>query len=212
MDWMDYACTLPFLIASVVGVLVSISKLSTHRAAATLAACGFGISLVQMYAWPLLYKAIGAVIEDHTIVRRITTFVSSCGSAIHVALLLMAVFVARRANASVMDTSSEDIAFAKDQLSQGASHEQIEEALADRGLDHSAIASVMAQIEVLAAHKAGWWNLIFGGVICAVGVFVTVASFMFAANAPGGGRVIIAYGLVFAGGAQMIRGLSQLAK
>lgn len=56
-----------------------------------------------------------------------------------------------------------------------------------------------------AAREAATRNIWFGGLICAVGIVVTVVSY--SAAAEGGGRYVVAWGAVVFGGFRFIRGL-----
>jgi hypothetical protein len=51
-------------------------------------------------------------------------------------------------------------------------------------------------------------NMAIGGVVCVIGVIVTVATYA-AASGPGGGRYIIAWGAIVFGAIQFLRGASQ---
>lgn len=212
MNWIDFAFRLPYLIALAIGVVVCISKCGRHRVPAILAACGFGIALIQSLSLPFIYSTLAGLIADPVTGGRITSFGMSALSAVHVSLLLSAIFAARQTTTTPTDISEQDLAFANTQLREGTSIRQLEERLAERGLAPSGVASVIHAIEVEQSHKAGWRNLVLGGVICALGILATVVSYSIAANAPGGGRYIVTYGLILAGGAQAIRGLIQVGK
>ncbi|MCR9119678.1 hypothetical protein [Rhodopirellula europaea] len=212
MNWIDFAFRLPYLIALAIGVVVCIAKCGKHRRPAILAACGFGIALIQSLSFPFIYSTLGGLFDDPMLGQGIASVGMSTLSAVHVGLLLSAIFATRQTTTTPMNVSEQDLAFAMTQLEEGASIHQIEERLAERGLAPSGVASVIHAIEVEQSHKAGWRNLVLGGVICALGILATVVSYSIAANAPGGGRYIVTYGLILAGGAQAIRGLIQVGK
>lgn len=212
MDWIDIACRLPYLIVLVLGIAVSIAKCGKYRLPAILAACGFGIALVHSLSFPFAYKTLSGLIEDQMLARRSVTIVMSTVSATYVLLLLSAIFTARRTAISPLNVLEQDLNFAMTQLKEGASSHQIEERLAERGLAPSVVASLLQEIEVKQSHKAGWWNLVVGGLICLLGIGFTIASYLMAANAPGGGKYVVTYGLIVAGAVQTFRGLIQIGK
>lgn len=49
-------------------------------------------------------------------------------------------------------------------------------------------------------------DLLVGGVVCVIGVVVTVVTFS-AASGPGGGRYVVAWGAILFGGIQFLKGL-----
>ncbi len=55
-------------------------------------------------------------------------------------------------------------------------------------------------------------NMTIGGLICVVGLGVTVFSYLAAAESPGGGTYFVAWGAVVFGGIQFIRGAIQFGK
>jgi hypothetical protein len=63
----------------------------------------------------------------------------------------------------------------------------------------------------LALRKAGQRNMAIGGIVFAVGILITAVTFL-SAQAPGGGRYIIAWGAIIAGAGQFLRGLDQVSK
>jgi hypothetical protein len=65
-----------------------------------------------------------------------------------------------------------------------------------------------AQLEASAYKAAGPRNMAIGGIICLVGVFVTVGTMAMASE--GGGRFILAWGAIVCGAIQFFRGLMQV--
>jgi len=69
-----------------------------------------------------------------------------------------------------------------------------------------------AERGVSQSYTYGAWNLMIGGLLSSVGIAITVISYAKAANAPGGGTYVIAYGLIAAGAVQAVRGLVQVLR
>lgn len=72
-------------------------------------------------------------------------------------------------------------------------------------------ASVKVEPFVARSNSAGQ-EMLIGGVVCALGVVVTICTYAFAASSPHGGRFIIAYGPAIYGGIQFFRGYSRLGE
>lgn len=63
----------------------------------------------------------------------------------------------------------------------------------------------------MAAKQDGLKNVIFGALWCIGGIVVTAATYQAAANSPGGGSYVVAWGAIVFGGVQFLRGLAQMA-
>lgn len=50
-------------------------------------------------------------------------------------------------------------------------------------------------------------NMAIGGIICVIGLVVSIVSYQTATNSPGGGRYILAWGAVIFGGIRFLNGL-----
>jgi hypothetical protein len=80
--------------------------------------------------------------------------------------------------------------------------------------DENEAEKLTATMEDLAAAQsaglkdAGRRNMAIGGLICVVGLLITIATYSAAASG-GGGRYVIAWGAVVAGGIQFFRGVRQ---
>ena len=60
--------------------------------------------------------------------------------------------------------------------------------------------------------NSGKRNIWIGGVVCAIGLVVTLGSLTTAAASDTGGRIIIAWGAIVFGGIQLARGLGQVGQ
>ena len=56
----------------------------------------------------------------------------------------------------------------------------------------------------------GLRNMAIGGVICLIGILVTVGTYSAAASSRGGGHYVVAWGAILFGGIQFLKGLIQL--
>jgi hypothetical protein len=90
---------------------------------------------------------------------------------------------------------------------------QIEAHLKARGVDEAAAAGIAERAWNMPADRrkrAGRRNLISGGLLCLLGLLVTAGSCVAAASSPGGGRYVVAWGVVLVGLLQGLRGIAQL--
>jgi hypothetical protein len=55
--------------------------------------------------------------------------------------------------------------------------------------------------------KSGTSDLVIGGLVCVIGIVITVASYTSASNDPHGGTYIVAWGAILFGGIQFCRGI-----
>jgi hypothetical protein len=95
------------------------------------------------------------------------------------------------------------------------------ELLMEKGLtDSSALELIKkARRDRQAIHQSQWddknqdeamRNMAIGGVICAIGLFVTFTSYQSAASSPTGGSYTLAWGAILFGGFQFLRGVYQM--
>src|SRR5262249_50404118 len=95
----------------------------------------------------------------------------------------------------------------------GLTYQQIEQDLVERGI-HKQTASSMIQKLKQGRKKemrsAGFRNMGIGAVVFAVGLIVSIGSFLRAISSPTGGLYVIAFGLVILGAVAFLDGLSRL--
>lgn len=102
---------------------------------------------------------------------------------------------------------------AADLMKNGMSDYQVEKALVDKGLneaDARAVVRNLGKARSSVNRDAALKNMGVGALICIVGIVITAATYSAAANSPGGGRYVVAWGAVIFGGIQFLRGLFQL--
>lgn len=102
---------------------------------------------------------------------------------------------------------------ASDQIRQGTAPAKVQETLTARGLDARSAATVVdrvKQVEASATQAAARRNLMWGAMLCFVGIVVTVITYRMATNW-GGGTYVVAWGAVLFGAVRFVRGLFQLA-
>jgi hypothetical protein len=90
---------------------------------------------------------------------------------------------------------------------------KIEAHLKARGLDDRTAAGMAQRAWDMPAdqrRRAGRRNVILGAALCSLGLLVTAVTYFVAASSPGGGRYVIAWGVVLFGVLQFLRGLAQL--
>ena len=100
--------------------------------------------------------------------------------------------------------------FAAEQMRLGLPGAQIEKLLVQKGLDEKTAAAVVNNLYQLrsdAVRKAGQRDMVIGGLICVIGLVVTIGSYGAAASSPTGGSYVIAWGAVIFGAIQFFRGL-----
>jgi hypothetical protein len=81
------------------------------------------------------------------------------------------------------------------------------------GLDDGAAAGLAQHAWDMPAdqrRRAGRRNVISGAAVCVLGLLVTAVTYVVAASSPGGGRYVIAWGIVLIGVLQLFRGIRQL--
>ncbi len=69
--------------------------------------------------------------------------------------------------------------------------------------------TALANQRLNATKGTGVRNIIVGGLILAVGLIITLATYASATSHTGGGHYVVAYGAIFCGGIQLVRGLYQ---
>jgi hypothetical protein len=58
--------------------------------------------------------------------------------------------------------------------------------------------------------RPGIGNVIFGGIMCALGITISVVSYQAAASNPNGGHYVVTWGLVVFGGIRVVKGLAAM--
>lgn len=103
--------------------------------------------------------------------------------------------------------------FAAECLKVGMSNERVVDELTKRGLSRDTARTVVQKLNEVrrrAKREAAYANMGKGGVICLIGIVVTVATYASAASSPNGGSYVIAWGAILFGGIRFLQGLSQL--
>jgi len=101
------------------------------------------------------------------------------------------------------------------------SDSQRKELLMEKGLTESSAQQLVRDLrqEQIRLHQNQWddtnqddamRNMAIGGVICAIGLFVTFTSYQSAASSPSGGSYTLAWGAILFGGFQFLRGVYQM--
>lgn len=104
--------------------------------------------------------------------------------------------------------------YAANLMRNGESNYKIEKALVEKGLPQDIARTVVQNLEqerqrqYNQAHRdAAMRNMAVGGVICVIGLIISIGSYQAAANSPSGGSYVVAYGAVIFGGIQFLKGL-----
>ncbi len=108
---------------------------------------------------------------------------------------------------------SRAVLFAEAQVRRGVDPARIATTLADRGVDRAVAAAVVAEVtrsDANPALRAGRRNMLIGALWCGGGVALTVATYSVAAEGQGG-KFIVAWGAIFGGAYQFLRGAAQSA-
>ena len=103
--------------------------------------------------------------------------------------------------------------YAAVEMQNGTPDAEIANRLMNQGLDADSAELIVshtrsARGQVL--REAGMKNMFIGGIVCVIGLVVTVVSYQMAANNAGGGRYVVAWGAVIFGAIQFFRGVFQL--
>ncbi len=102
-------------------------------------------------------------------------------------------------------------AFAAQEMKAGKSTYQVEQALEEKGLTPEAARIVvdrLSQARSKTSSDAATRHMAIGGIICVIGIVVTVATYSAASS--GGGTYVVAWGAIIYGGWQFLRGLMAL--
>lgn len=104
--------------------------------------------------------------------------------------------------------------YAAQLMREGHANHKIEKALVEKGLPADAARSVVRNLaderhrQYSQAHRdAAVRNMAVGGVICVIGLVVSIGSYQAAASSPSGGSYVVAWGAVIFGGFQFLKGL-----
>jgi len=98
---------------------------------------------------------------------------------------------------------------AAEQMKNGASSDQIQSMLVEKGLDQGSAATIVTSLSRMrkkAIREAGRKKMLYGALWCIGGIIVTVITY---SAASGGGRYIVAWGAIIFGAIQFFRGLVQ---
>jgi cation transport ATPase len=106
--------------------------------------------------------------------------------------------------------------YAAQMMREGHGNYKIEKALVEKGLNAQEARQVVRQLsdernrQISAAQKDNAMkNMAIGGVICLIGLAISIGSYQAAASSPTGGSYTLAWGAVIFGGIQFFRGLSE---
>lgn len=97
-------------------------------------------------------------------------------------------------------------------LKHDKSAREVRKALVEQGLSEDAAKTIVKQVTdeiAKARRKEASKDLALGGVICGIGLFVTIVSLF---NASGGGTYVVAYGAIIVGAVKLIKGFSTMSK
>jgi hypothetical protein len=100
--------------------------------------------------------------------------------------------------------------FAAQELNNGVSPEMVEQRLVAHGLPAEAAATVvngLVEARSNAHKKAGQRNMLIGGLVCVVGLIVTIVTYSNAVA--GGGTYVVAWGAILFGAVQFFQGIYQ---
>lgn len=105
-------------------------------------------------------------------------------------------------------------AYAASLLREGKSSHEIRKALIERGLSEEAAYTVVDQLSRArsdamsnAERDNAVKNMLIGGVICIIGLVISIGSFQAASSSSSGGSYVVAWGAVIFGGWQFLKGL-----
>lgn len=97
-------------------------------------------------------------------------------------------------------------------MSEGKSKAEISASLVEQGVEAASATAVAEEVLALrskAANAAARRNMLVGALWCLGGTAVTVITYQAAANQPGGGSYMVAWGAIIFGAFQFLRGLFQ---
>ena len=104
--------------------------------------------------------------------------------------------------------------YAASLMRSGESSYKIEKTLVEKGLPQDVARTVVRNLEqersrqmTQANRDAALRNMAVGGVICLIGLIISIGSYQAAASSPSGGSYVVAWGAVVFGGFQFLKGL-----
>jgi len=107
--------------------------------------------------------------------------------------------------------------FAANLMRQGESNYQIEKKLVEQGLAQDVARAIVRNLsdernrQMSQAHRdAALKNMAIGGVVCVIGLIITIGSYSAASSSATGGSYVVAWGAVLFGGFQFLKGLFQM--
>lgn len=121
----------------------------------------------------------------------------------------------KTSKASVEDALSAAYAL----VAAGTQKDQLRDKLRQQGFDDTIIRAVMYRLDaaqrpapmvnshIPAGGHSGKTDMIIGAVICLIGIAVTFFTYTSAANNPGGGTYVVAWGAIIFGAIRFFRGL-----
>ena len=77
MNWNDFACRSPYLIALAFGIVICILRFGKHRLPAILAASGFGMALIYALFGRFVFGAFRELFDDRVLANRISLVLMS---------------------------------------------------------------------------------------------------------------------------------------
>jgi hypothetical protein len=114
-----------------------------------------------------------------------------------------------RTDAAGAEAVTRALSYAKDVLRQGMPRAAVEEVLRAQGFDAASASAIVERADQTKNERraAGQRQMIMGGVICAIGLIVTIVSYTAVEHA--GGTYVVAWGAIIFGGIRFFRGLVQ---
>ncbi len=101
--------------------------------------------------------------------------------------------------------------YAAQLMKAGQSNASIVDALTKKGLGREVAHKVvdnLQQARSKASHSSANRNMLVGGVICIIGILVTIGTYAAASHSSSGGSYVVAWGAIIFGAIQFFRGLA----
>lgn len=198
----------PYLIVLLGGIVMSIVTMSRNPRASVLALSALSLMLIKSFVSGIILRSLISAM-DHEQGVQVYSLIMTTWSAVALALLIVAVFVERNSVATLDSDLKVHEALATRQLKAGQTLDEIRPQLAQHNLNDAQIDTVLESAARKEVHRAGRRNLLIGVAILALGLLITIGTYLAAGQ---GGKYYVTHGLIIVGLIQSIRGLAQMGK
>ena len=207
----EFYFRLPSFTVLLLGLLLCLIRMRKEPLSSILGAAGFAYALLHFFLYTKLSESVRSLFQDPAQAQKFSNLALSSSSAVSLYLYLLAIITSGlgvRPGKGLEDKVTLALAMKKNR----SDDDQIRSELRQTGVSEESVETVLQAADTLLNRKVGVRNIFVGTLICFLGIGVSLASFLMAANAPGGGKFMVTSGIILWGVALVTRGFAQLSR